>query len=319
MRLRDILFLVNESLPILKNIKFSNLGNNNGYKIENINNIYIHFDKLKGIDALKSDIELLLEKHTFLITKHDSIFITREIYKDCSEMLDIIINKCILIISLLKQMLLEQNENSISFKLYKFDDFNDFSTFCEDLNKKILVPLQRLNINIQLGELETGSKWLSIVCATGLGIILMTAIVRQSFDILIYDYQKFKVAKSVTETIEMGTTFIEEYNNKIIEKLDKMKYDKAEQIIMEMKDEDNFPLNDEGDLSELKTAIKISIDFMGKHIDKGLEVYHALDKQEDERYKLPDFTKLIELKQPQKLITNNTENNIEEDNISQVQ
>lgn len=69
-------------------------------------------------------------------------------------------------------------------------------------------------------------------------------------------------------------------------------------------------MEDEGDLSELKTAIKISIDFMERHIDKGLEVYHVLDKPEDERYKLPDFTKLIELKQPQKLITDNTEDNI---------
>jgi len=317
MRLRDILFIVNESLPILKNIKFIN-SVNNGYKIENINNIYIHFDKLKEIDALKNDIELLLEKHAFLISKQDFMHINRDVYDDCKNMLDKIKNKCSLIISLLKQIVQHQDKNTISFKLYKFENFNEFSIFCDDLNKKILFPLQRLNIDIHLGELETGSKWISIVCATGMGVMLLTAIVRQSFDILIYDYQKFKVAKSVTETIEMGNEFINEYNKKVIEKLDIMKYDKAEQIIMEIKNENGFPLENEGDLSELRTAIKFSIDFMEKHIDKGLEVYHVLDKPEDERYKLPDFTKLIELKQPQKLITDNTEDIIEEENIKPI-
>lgn len=234
MRLRDMLSIVNESLPVLRKITFTNLGNNN-CKIDNINNIYNHFYRLKEIEALKKDIEILLEKHTFLITTQDYIHINRDIHDDCKNMLENIKIKCSLIINLLKQIVQHQDKNTISFKLYKFEDFNGFYSFCDDLNKKILVPLQRLNIDIHLGELETGSKWISIVCAAGLGVMLMTAIVRQSFDILIYDYQKFKIAKSVTEMIEMGNDFIEEQNKKILEKIDNIKYDKAEQIIMELK------------------------------------------------------------------------------------
>ena len=98
-----------------------------------------------------------------------------------------------------------------------------------------------------------------------------------------------------------------ELNKGILKKKEKIKNDKVVQIIKEIKEMEDFLLTDNGELSELQTAIKLSMDVLEKHIDKGLEVYHALNKPEEERYKLPDFTKLFELKQPQKLITNNSE------------
>jgi len=152
-----------------------------------------------------------------------------------------------------------------------------------------------------------GSTWLSIIIGTGLGVILFTAIARQAFDILVYDYQKFKVASKVIEGLEMEKSAIDEFNKKILEQKEKISNEKVEQILTEVSKENEFPKIDNGELSELKNAIKLSMELMEKHIDKGLMVYQALDVKENERYKLPDFTELIAIKQPQKLITDNIE------------
>jgi hypothetical protein len=213
-----------------------------------------------------------------------------------------------MISKLITQIIRPQNKFTISFKLYNFENFSEFTDFCDDLNKKILIPLKRLNIDIQLGELEMGSKWLSVVFGIGLGVMLTTAIVRQAFDILIHDYEKLRVAKSITNSLDMGNELIEEYNKKISEYMEKIRYEKADQVVEEIKETGGFPSLDDGELSELRTAVKLSIDLMEKHIDKGLEVYQALDIKENERYELPDFTKLLEAKQPQKLITGNNDN-----------
>ena len=308
MRLRDILVLVNESLPIIKNISISPNSSYTSYKIFNIKKVYIYFRRLSEVEALKKDIELLLSRHPYLITEQEFTYIDSDAYNDFTKILEEIKSKCNIISKIITQIIRPQNEYTISFKLYSFDNFSEFTDFCDDLNKKILVPLKRLKIDIQLGELETGSDWLSIICGTGLGVMLLAAIVRQAFDILIYDYEKFRVAKSIANSLEMENAFMEDFNKKALEHMEKIKCEKVDQIIGEIKEDDNFPSLDVGELSELRTSINLSMDLMGKHIDKGLEVYKALDIKENERYKLPDFTKLLAIKQPQKLITDNNEN-----------
>ena len=305
MRLRDILVIINESFPTIQRIKFTN--ENGVYKIQNVSNLHKHFYKLAEIEAFIEDIRLLLTKHAYLITDQNVVYTNFDMYNECKEMVDEIKYKCLTINNLLLQTVKPQNENTISFKLYKFDNFNDYINFCNDLNKVILAPLKRLNIDIQLGELETGSNWLSIICQVGLGVILLTAIVRQAFDILIHDYQKYNVADKIIESFQMEKEFIESYNKKMLDQKEREKDEKVKQIVNDIRASDGFPQIDDGELYEFTNAVKLSIDMMGKHIDKGLEIYQVLDKKENERYKLPDFSKLIELKQPQKLITNNTE------------
>jgi len=307
MRLRDILFLVNESLPKINAIGFVQPGNNAGYRITNIKGIHYYFKRLSEIEALKNDIQQLLARHAYLISEQEFMTVNYETYTECKDLLEFIRLKGTMISELLTQVIQSQCENTISFKLYKFEDFFAFSDFCSDL-KKILVPLKLLKIDIQLGELEVGSEWISVIFGTGLGLIFFTAIIRQTFDILIHDYQKLKVAKAVTKSLQLGNELLENYNKKIFEKMEKIKFDKADQIVNEIKESDDFPLTDTGELSELRSSIKLSMDCLEKHIDKGLEIYQALDKKEDERFKLPDFTKLLELKQPQKLLTDKVEN-----------
>jgi hypothetical protein len=311
MRLRDTLILITESLSAINNIKFVN--ESSSFKIENIEKVHAHFRKLSKIEVFKKDIELLLTEHIFLVTELQFIYIDRNIFIECKKKVDNIRNKCNILNSLLTQIVQTQDRNTISFRLYKFGNFSEFCDFCEDLNKKILIPLNKLNIDVHLGELETGTDWLSIVCGVGLGVMLLAAIVRQAFDILIYDYQKFRVTKSLNESIQMGNEFMEEYNKKVLEYMDKIKDEKTDQIINEIREYEGFPLEDDGLLNEFRNAVKISIDFMGKHIDKGLEVYQALDIKESERYKLPDFAQLMVARQPQQLIVDNTEKVVNND------
>jgi len=219
MRLRDILFLVNENLPQINAISFATAQYE--YTITNIKDIHICFNKLSKIDVLKKDIEKLLSKYTFFMSDQESITIEGSRFSSCKDELREFQSKCAILKGILSQMVQTQDENIISFKLYEFENFSEFANFCDDLSKKILAPLKRLNIDVRLGELEMGSEWVSIICGTGLGLTFLVCIIRQAYDILIHDHQKLKVAKSVTESLDFGNEFIENYNRKISELFEK--------------------------------------------------------------------------------------------------
>lgn len=304
-----MLAIIDESLPKITAIQFNVITDKYGNektKISNIRSVYKYLKKIKEIKPLEMDINYLFEKFDYIITEKLELNIARNEFDEMKNEIEDLKFKCAIIKDILTQIIQPQDENTISLKLYEFDSFSGFSDFCNDLNKKILVPLQRLNIEIQLGGLEMGSTWLSIVIGSGLGVLLFTAIVRQAFDILIHDYQKFKVANDVIESLKMEKSAINEYNKKLSEQKERISIEKAEQILTEISKESEFPKKDDGELFELKNAIKLSMELMGKHIDKGLMVYQALDIKENERYKLPDFTELLVIKRPPEQITDNT-------------
>jgi hypothetical protein len=308
-----MLAIIDESLPKIATIQFKFIKSQysyveDTYKVSNIESVYKYLEKLKEINPIKRDIDYLFEKFDYIITEQLELSISRDDFTNLKKEIEDLKFKCNSIKEILNQIIQPQDENTISFKLYEFNSFSDFSDFCNDLNKKILVPLDRLKIKVQLGELEMGSAWLSIIIGTGLGVLLITAIIRQAFDILIHDYQKFKVASKVIEGLEMEESAIAEFNKKVLEQKEKIINERVEQIFVDAKNDSEFPKDiDDGELSELKIAIKLSLESMEKHIDKGLMVYQALDVKENERYKLPDFTELIAIKQPPKLITDNSE------------
>jgi len=72
MRLRDMLSIIDESLPKINAIQFNIVTKkytNEEYKISNISSVYKYLKKLKEINPLKNDINYLFEKFNYIITE----------------------------------------------------------------------------------------------------------------------------------------------------------------------------------------------------------------------------------------------------------
>lgn len=207
-------------------------------------------------------------------------------------------------ISLLREIVKEQDSDTISLKLHDMTEFKEFVDFNEDLYKIILRPLTYCGIEIEVGELEEGSRWQSFITHSFIGLALITSIFRSASDFMLYDVQKQRVINQVVETyIEIGKseTELEELKKSFDEARKKELEKRANDVITELEEnvsnEKNEKiekiLQEQAQKNELITSIQHSIDCSYKYIDKGLEIYQALNVSEEKRFQLPNFQELL--------------------------
>jgi hypothetical protein len=315
MRLRDMKSIIDHELPIIKTIRFSEdgIGSDRRYILSNFHTAQKSFDELMKIDLFSNTIKQLFTKYPYLSTVRESFNVDATSFQNIQNIISGLRQESEIVSKILVQLLDEQDPYTISFRLFEFENFAEYAKFCDDLSTKILNPLNRLNIKVELGELEIGSKWVSIIIGASIGVALFTAIVRQSFDILIHDYQKYRAAESVMHSLKDSGKLLEEYNKSIIEKIKEENTVRASSVAEELKSHPEWEKYSEMEPSELENSVRISMDLLSKYIDKGLEIYQALDVDEKDRYQLPDYKELLQVKESQKLLRKNDEQKLLEE------
>jgi hypothetical protein len=271
----------------------------------NYNKVVIYFNRIGEIEIFKEDILELKSHETFFYSDMDIFSIDESTFNQVNAVIQKINRKISLFKDIYNSFMKEQDPLTISFKLYEFEHFSDYVDFCNDLNNKIFNPLNRLKVSVALGELEAGSKWISIVCGSLLGVTLLTGIVRASFDILIHDYQKYRVTEDLIQSLSMERQFIEEFQKKKETQQKEELITKATEIVNSnqlIDKKGNLVQIEESEKQELINSTIMAINIMKKHIDKGLEVYQALDIPNDKRFELPKYSDLIAAKQKPKEI-----------------
>jgi hypothetical protein len=246
----------------------------------------------------------LLSAYPFLRTIRKTLDVDQKSFNDIKSKIENIKYNCRILKETLDQIIEDQDENTISFKLYNFGSFKEYVEFCDELSTKILLPLKRLNVDIQLGELESGSKWLSIIFGATVGVAVFTAIVRQSFDILVHDYQKYKVTTNLVESLNLSKESLEDYHRRLEDRIKGETQAQVKIVLQDIGEYEEIKALDKNALSELNNSIVISMELLSKHIDKGLEIYQALNVDEAHRYTMPDFKELLLAKEPTKLLDN---------------
>ena len=313
MRLRDIQKILNDHKDGINAIKFGKPNSLNVIEVSGYDRVYKAMLNLKKIPALRPAIESLINSD---IGKNavGSIGYKPEQVNQLNKNLSNVKIGIKILDTLLLELVEKQTELTLCIKLYEFKNFQEFSQFCSDFNKKILSPIGKLNDEVYLSQLETGSKWINICLGSLLSVSLLTSIFRVSFDILIHDYQHFRVVNELIEKYEDQNNQMSEFNKFIEEEQKKIYFEKSESIIETIKNDDKLSTEDktkfldlkEQELNELKIAISKSIEESTKQIEKGLEITQALDIPESKRYALPDYTALLyKNKQNPKKITKN--------------
>lgn len=312
MRLRNILNELENCKETLE-LKKASVGGSL-IKILNFGSLIDTLFRLNEFSFLKNYITPIEKEPFFSKTIGEVINLSTENYNKLEMVVQNLKKTINLAITILKEIVSDQDTDTISLKLYDMKEFEEFVSFNDDLYKKILRPITLCGIDIEIGELEEGSRWQSLIIHSYIGLSLLFYIFRAASDFMIYDVQKNRVVNQIVETyIEIGKS--ENELNQIkadFEKARKNELGKqADGVINELKDivkehpDENVEkiLTNETSLNELCTSIQTSIDLSYKYIDKGLEIYQSLNIPEEKRIELPNFQELLSKKQ-QLLIEN---------------
>lgn len=305
MRIREIHSIIQKCSRQIQQLRFESVKGNSTISVSNWINVYPSFDMLENTGIFTTELQKLKDLTSIYLSRIDNFIIDSSTHAQMNGILQAISKKIDLFNEIFKATHTSQDNFTASFKLYDFPSFADYVSFCNDLNTRILNPLNRIHEECLLGELESGSRWLSIVFKTSVAISLFFGIVRISFDCLIHDYQTYRVTKNLIESLEMSKNAIDEFKEKMHEQNNASILLKTESLLTELStsNPELFENLDEGEQAELQNSLILSVNLLMKHIDKGLEVYEALDKPQKERYELPDFKQLMIAKSDQKKIT----------------
>lgn len=304
MRLREILNIIRTNYKALENLERKALPAVGYDTINNYQNIKNAIENLGEIEIFKKKVANILSEEFEGILLNSIKIESNKAVKFLNKV-NLFKNEIILLKDVLENLLNVQDELTLSIKLYEFNNFKDFSNFCNNFNKKVLAPLGRLQEDVAIGDFEIGSRWINIVFQTTLGLALVTHIFRASFDILIHDYEKYRIVHAMVERYEKDNAKLDSFNKFLLEDKDKLFYEKTEEIIQNLKENHELTIKDE-DLNEFKTSIKLSMEESHKLLDKGLEIYQALDVPAEKRYQLPDYKELVPFLLEKKLLTKET-------------
>lgn len=305
MRIREIYSIIKRYSEQIGQLRFEPIKNSTDLTVINWVKAYNSFELLETTNIFTRELTKFRKKlSNIYINRSESFVIDTSTHAQIKGYLQEINVKINILNDLFSVTHEIQDNNTASFKLYDFKSFSEYVAFCNELNTKILNPLNRIKEECLLGELESGSKWLSIVFKTSLGVSLFFGIVRISFDCLIHDYQTYRVTKNLIETLELSKDAIDEFNKKMEEQSTANITAKTDTLINSVNTAHPSVFNnlDSGEKAEFQNSLVISVNLLMKHIDKGLEVYEALDKPTNERYELPDYNQLMIVKTEQKKI-----------------
>jgi len=298
MRIREIYDIIIKNEDKI-NIEASGAGNNNVTisKYDITTKALKNISKIKGIDIL---VDTLFSTDYGAPAISNSIVYSHNQYSALNNHLEKIRMSVKLLKDVLEQQIEPQDENTIALKLYEFENFKDLNDFTSSINKKIFAPLYNLNINIKVGDFEKGSHWINIIIDSSLGLSLLVNVIRQAYDILIHDYARFRVVEDIISDFEKNGKKIDELGTYLQGMINEVYDRRIENVIANTKKDSKLTPEElkiiddleESRLNELKSALRFSIEESCNQMERGLEIYQALDIPEEKRYKFPSYKSL---------------------------
>lgn len=299
MRLRDMQKTLRNNLEKFA-YEFNSSSNN--YRIENIQESNISAQALSKIDALQESFSEILSTNTIMNSIVDSMTVDVNLYSKFSTSVAQAKKMSEGIFVVLNSMIPEQDPDNFSIKLPDMESFGDFAELVNDFNNVIFNPLTRIGENVILREFDVGSRWIDIKFKAITGSLLFVQLIKFSFEIYRNDYQKAKSINLTLDMIKSGSEQIDTLHKLRKDQMEAEKTSSSSTVMGKLKESEKVKKMTQSELNELQNSVHFSIDHLVKLIDKGLEVYHAIDAPEEVQKALPDFSKKLEYLNTQKLL-----------------
>lgn len=313
MRLREMKHVVNTQKAAIYSLDIDQKGSASQINVVNWDLVLRAVSELKKIGVLDFVIDPIIGDDQFGSHFVNSFNMSNKLASRLDSYYKNLINAFDILDAILDKMVEPQPELTLSLKLYELGEFKELNEFISNFQKRILAPLNYLNESVEVGELESGSKWINLTLKSYLGFQLLTSVISSSFDLLIHDYQRYRIAAEIVDQYVSQNNESNGFKTFIESQMEELFMKRASIIFEELKEMKDLPahqkkklleLNNE-QINELRVTLVKSLEETTRQIDKGLEIYEALDKPKEERLhiQLPNFSKLLSLRKEGKLLT----------------
>lgn len=283
MRLRSIYVLCRDNLGIIDDLNGTTVSNNTAYtQVSNWSNVAnIINNKLLSIKYLEEYATDLIQSIPEIYRAQDSFKVKNAEWNNISNAKRLLRDSMIDVINLYESMGLDSEESTgIDIQLPKCNDFSDFKKYIDELDF-ILYKCPFFVSKEEALKFETvdvGSMWLSFVIV-GTGIVT-TSILANNIAAFI---DKCLIIRSHKKTIEEQEISLKamEMDNSLrettIKGLKKLYEAQVNILINELESETGIKLKD----GEERGRVIQTIEKMNGLLDKGLQIYSALDSPDE--------------------------------------
>jgi len=291
MRLKDTLDLLNNNIPPIQKIEYKTI-NSQITRISNLEKAFESFKELSNISSFTGKIESIFKFEPFNNLKLDAINIDTGTANSIQNSISSIVTNATLLKEILEDQIIKSDLDSFSILLPQLKGFSDYSNFFNTMDKIVLLPLFGES-EIEITGFDVGSKWINIYVSTAVGIFIFTQVVRQSFDLYIKDYHQAKTMEVMIKSYNASHAAQEEFLKIIKTNYEASLLERTNTALSEIEKKYPDTINKKSDteINDYKNNLKFSIEEMSKLIDKGLEIYKAIedDKDNDPIFDIPNF------------------------------
>jgi len=284
MRLRDIVNVIDENMNVLQHRLASIATDSNQLRLDNVFNIRNSVERISGTGAFDSEISQIKEFETLLLSNTDSIILPKPEANELSNTIIRLANRMGVFNSVAKQILPEQNENSLSIRLPDTPRLAELSDIFSKLDKIFnqLLVNEKIQGEATLQNFDTGSEWIEILFNSVKAVFIISTL---AYTVILVKREEIKNQEllEVVRNRRITNDLIERLSQEILAQSNKLINAKMSEFIQEA----GIDKKDNEYLERYKHCVSILTEL----IDKGLKFFPSTKSPNDIKSVLPDFSK----------------------------
>lgn len=284
MRLRDIVNVIDENIDGLDHRLAKIATDSNQLRLDNVFNIRNSVERISGTGAFDSEIGQIKEFETLLFSNTDSIILPKPEANELSNTIIRLVNRMGVFNSVAKQILPEQNENSLSIRLPDTPRLAELSDIFSKLDKIFnqLLVNEKIQGEATLQNFDTGSEWIEILFNSVKAVFIISTL---AYTVILVKREEIKNQEllEVVRNRRITNDLIERLSQEILAQSNKLINAKMSEFIQEV----GIDKKDNEYLERYKHCVSILTEL----IDKGLKFFPSTKSPNDIKSVLPDFSK----------------------------
>jgi hypothetical protein len=258
----------------------------NNFRVLGIQSVFSAVKKTEETGVLQTEVQRVLSSIVFE-TSLDSLVVDHSSYSALTSSLSTLRERSISLFDALQDLIQDDSQETVSFKLPDSIKFDELSHLIEDL-KKILEQSfvnEYINGKVDFQGFDRGSAWLELAVGSLLAVQILGGMVKFIQDFIDFQ-QKHKAKEIMLKDLDVQADARKQISEALKKELDLF----ADQGIQSLLQQAGVPK----DNNELKARFEYSIKTLSQWIERGLEVHPSLTAPPETQRLFPDAERILE-------------------------
>lgn len=286
MRLVEIHSLLKKIIPSLK---FTSTPiDQNNIKLSDFREAICSIKRLNDSGLFRSQTQQILSIENLILATSEEIIINNNVLNNFANIFNSLKNKIYVLNETLRELLPEQNVDSISIRLPDDINLRTAGQYLIDIEKILSQSLinEYIKGEVKLLSFDRGSEWIDIFLGSGLATSFFFGIVRFYYECKEREIQ-LRAKEDLVTDLHLQVEYREAIRNAILKKIE----EENEKDFLDLLKTGGIPESDH----EQRKRIELSTSMLGKMLEAGLQVHPSLNAPNELTNILPDPAKVLDL------------------------